>query len=148
MLATSLAPFRGLRRKPRLYVISNTIQAASAGALGVLSPLFLSSLGYGADFIGVVIVIGTIGGGLGILPASPLAARLGWRRVLLLSDLVGGVAVAVQFVFPTPPVIIVTTLGVGASVALFLVVDAPVFAANCTPAERIGLFCLSTSLGD
>ena len=147
MLANSLARFRGLRRNARLYVISNTIQAASAGALGVLYTLFLSSLGYGADFIGVVIVIGTIGGGLGILPASPLAARLGWRRVLLLSDLVGGVAVAVQFVFPTPPVIIVTTLGVGASVALFLVVNAPFLAANSTPTERIALFGLSTALG-
>src|SRR5258705_3564754 len=147
MLANLLARFRGLRRNARLYVISNTIQAASAGALGVLYTLFLSSLGYGADFIGVVIVIGTIGGGLGILPASPLAARLGWRRVLLLSDLVGGVAVAVQFVFPTPPVIIVTTLGVGASVALFLVVNAPFLAANSTPTERIALFGLSTALG-
>lgn len=147
MLANSLARFRGLRRNARLYVISNTIQAASAGALGVLYTLFLSSLGYGPDFIGVVLVIGTIGGGLGILPASPLAARLGWRRVLLLSDLVGGVAVAVQFVFPTPPVIIVTTLGVGASVALFLVVNAPFLAANSTPTERIALFGLSTALG-
>lgn len=147
MLANSLARFRGLRRNARLYVISNTIQAASAGALGVLYTLFLSSLGYGPDFIGVVLVIGTIGGGLGILPASPLAARLGWRRVLLLSDLVGGVAVAVQFIFPTPPVIIVTTLGVGASVALFLVVNAPFLAANSTPTERIALFGLSTALG-
>src|SRR5260370_213701 len=92
-------------------------------------------------------VIGPMGGGLGTLPASPLAARLGWRRVLLLSDLVGGVAVAVQFVFPTPPVIIVTTLGVGASVALFLVVNAPFLAANSTPTERIALFGLSTALG-
>src|SRR5258708_25514583 len=111
MLANSLARFRGLRRNARLYVISNTIQAASAGALGVLYTLFLSSLGYGPDFIGVVIVIGTIGGGLGILPASPLAARLRWRPVLPLSDLGGGVALADLFVFPTPPRIIATTLG-------------------------------------
>src|SRR5258705_6395685 len=147
MLANSLARFRGLRRNARLYVISNTIQAASAGALGVLYTLFLSSLGYGPVSSGLVMVTGTMGGGLGILPASPLAARLGWRRVLLLSDLVGGVAIAVQFVFPTPPVIIVTTLGVGASVALFLVVNAPFLAANSTPTERIALFGLSTALG-
>src|SRR5258707_1495587 len=84
MLANSLARFRGLRRNARLYVISNTIQAASAGALGVLYTLFLSSLGYGADFIGVVIVIGTIGGGLGILPPRPLVASLRWPGFLLL----------------------------------------------------------------
>src|SRR5258708_22779522 len=103
MLANSLARFRGLRRNARLYVISNTIQAASAGALRVLYTLFLSSLGYGADFIGVVIVIGTLGGGLGILPASPLAGPLGPRRALLLSPLVGGVAGARPLLFPSAP---------------------------------------------
>src|SRR5215831_1047981 len=147
MLADTLARFRSLSRNARLYLISNTLQALFAGTLGVIGALYFSSLGYSADFIGAVVVIGTIGGGLGILPASPLVAHLGWKRVLLLSDLVGGVALAVQLFFPTPPVIVVTTLGVGASVALFLVVNTPFLAANSTAAERVALFSLGTALG-
>lgn len=139
--------FRALRRNARLYLISNTLQAITAGAVAVLYTLFLKALGYNQEFIGLVLVVGTIGGGLGILPASPLVHRIGWRAVLLWSDMIGGVAVAVQLFFPTEPVILITTIGVGASVALFLVVNAPFLAANSTREERTALFGLSNALG-
>lgn len=139
--------FRALRRNARLYLLSNTLQAVTAGAVAVLYTLFLKALGYNQDFIGVVLVVGTIGGGLGILPAAPLVRRIGWRAVLLWSDLIGGVAIAVQLFFPTEPVILVTTVGVGASVALFLVVNSPFLAANSSREERTALFGLSNALG-
>ncbi|HLZ24756.1 MAG TPA: MFS transporter [Ktedonobacterales bacterium] len=139
--------FRELRRNARLYLLSNTLQATTAGAVVVLYTLFLSSLHYSTDFIGLVLVVGTIGGGLGILPAAPLVKRLGWRAMLLWSDMIGGVAIAVQLFLPTPPVILVTTLGAGASVAIFLVVNSPFLAANSTPTERTALFGLNNALG-
>lgn len=139
--------FRGLQRNARLYLISNTLQATTAGAIAVLYTLFLTSLGYSTEFIGVVLVAGTIGGGLGILPAAPLVKRLGWRAMLLWSDMIGGIAVAVQLVWPTAPVIIITTLGLGASVAIFLVVNSPFLAANSTSSERTALFGLNNALG-
>lgn len=142
-----LQRFRALRRNARLYLLSNTLQAITAGAVAVLYTLFLKALGYNQDFIGVVLVVGTIGGGLGILPAAPLVRRIGWRAVLLWSDLIGGVAVAVQLFVPTKPVILITTVGVGASVALFLVVNSPFLAANSSPEERTALFGLSNALG-
>ncbi|MGH2515340.1 MAG: MFS transporter [Ktedonobacterales bacterium] len=147
MLRGYLNRFRALRRNARLYLLSNTLQATTAGAIAVLYTLFLASLGYSTQFIGAVLVIGTIGGGLGILPAAPLARRLGWRAMLLWSDMIGGVAIAVQLFVPTPPVIVVTTLGAGASVAIFLVVNAPFLAANSTPSERTALFGLNNALG-
>lgn len=146
MLADTRQRFRALTRNARLYLISNTLQAVTAGASTILYTLYLASLGYGTQFIGLVLVTGTIGGGLGIIPASPLAARLGWKRMLLISDFVGGIAVAVQLVLPVPPVIFVTTLGIGASVAFFLVVNAPFLAANSTLSERTALFGLNNAL--
>ncbi|HLJ81001.1 MAG TPA: MFS transporter [Ktedonobacterales bacterium] len=139
--------FRVLRRNARLYLLSNTLQAITAGAVAVLYTLFLAALGYGTEFIGLVLVVGTIGGGLGILPAAPLVKRLGWRAMLLWSDLIGGIAIAVQLFLPTPPIILVTTLGAGASVAIFLVVNSPFLAANSTPTERTALFGLNNALG-
>src|SRR5215469_2610001 len=109
MLAELIHPirrFRTLRRNARLYLLSNTLQAATAGAAGVLYTLYLASLGYGTDFIGLVAVVATIGGGLGIIPAGWLVRRVGWRTGLIWSDLIGGVSVALQLVFPTTPVIL------------------------------------------
>src|SRR5215472_4127726 len=146
MLASWLGSYRALQRNARLYLISNVPQAATAGALGVLYTLYLAALGYGTDFIGLVAVVGTIGAGLGILPANRLVARLGWRTTLIWSDLVGGVAIAVQLVAPTPAVIVLTTLGIGASVALVLVVNTPLLTAYSSPGQRTALFGLNNAL--
>jgi MFS family permease len=134
-----------LHRNARLYVISNTLQAATAGAVGVLYTLYLHALGYRTDFIGAALVVATIGGGLGIIPAGPLVRRLGWRTMLIWSDLIGGAAIALQIVVPTVPVILVTMLGVGASVAIVLVINTPLLAAYSTPRERTALFGINNA---
>jgi MFS family permease len=146
MLASWLGSYRSLHRNARLYLISNVPQAATAGALGVLYTLYLNALGYDTTFIGLVAVVGTIGAGLGILPANSIVARLGWRATLIWSDIIGGIAVTFQLLMPTPAVILVTTLGGGASVALVLVVNTPLLAAFSTPAQRTALYGLSNAL--
>jgi MFS family permease len=144
-LASAGMKWGTLNRNARLYVISNTLQAATAGAVGVLYSLFLVSLGYSTTFIGAALVVATIGGGLGIIPANPLVRRLGWRSMLIWSDLIGGVAIAAQIIYPTAPVIMITMLGVGASVAIVLVINTPLLAAYSTPAERTALFGLNNA---
>lgn len=141
------ARFSHLRRNARLYLISNSLQAFSAGAIGVLYTLFLNGLGYGTSFIGVALFVGTAGGALGIFPASALVRRLGWRKMLLLSDLIGGVAIFLQLIAPTRAVTLITSLGVGASVAIFLVLNAPFLAANSEPEQRNAIFGLNNALG-
>ncbi|MEO7002983.1 MAG: MFS transporter [Ktedonobacterales bacterium] len=144
---TYLRRFGALRRNARLYLISNTIQAVTAGAIAVLYTLFLSALGYNDTFIGVALFVGAVGGGLGILPANMLVKRYGWRAMLLLSDLIGGVAIAIQLLIPTPVVTLITMLGVGASVAIFLVLNTPFLTANSAPQDRTALFALTNALG-
>lgn len=146
-LIRSLARFGHLRRNARLYLISNTLQAFTAGALGVLYTLFLDSLGFGTTFIGITLFVATAGGALGILPASALVRRLGWRAMLLWSDVIGGVAIAAQLLAPTPAIVLITSVGIGASVAIFLVLNAPFLAANSASEERNAIFALNNALG-
>jgi MFS family permease len=147
MLAEALRHARLLNRNVRLYLLSNALQAVSAGALGIIYTLYLKALGYGTDFIGLAVVVGAIGGGLGIVPAQWVVRRWGWRRTLIWSDVIGAVSLAVQVFFPVVPVILLTTLGLGASVALVLVVNAPFLAANSESEERTAVFALSNALG-
>ncbi|HEV2238791.1 MAG TPA: MFS transporter, partial [Ktedonobacterales bacterium] len=147
MLADALRHARLLNRNVRLYLLSSALQAVSAGALGIIYTLYLNALGYGTDFIGLALVVGTIGGGLGIVPANWLVRRWGWRTTLIWSDVIGAVSLALQVFMPTVPVILATTLGIGASVALVLVVNAPFLAANSDEAERTPVFALSNALG-
>jgi MFS family permease len=146
MIVDTYRRFRSLGRNARLYLLSNTMQAASAGALGVIYTLYLSALGYRPDFIGALVVLGTIGGGLGIIPANPLVRRFGWRTMLLWSDMIGGFSIALQIVFPTPLVMIITTIGIGASVAIIFVINTPLLTAYSSPRERTALFGLNNAL--
>jgi MFS family permease len=146
MLSELLGHVRALHRNTCLYLISNAIQAVSAGALAVLYTLYLASLGYNTSFIGLVLDVGIVGGGLGVIPASALVHRLGWRATLIWSDVIGALALAVQLVWPVTPVILITTVGVGASVALLLVVNTPLLTAYSPEAERTAVFGLSNAL--
>src|SRR5690348_13277554 len=92
-------------------------------------------------------VKGALGGALGILPAGLLVDRLGWRAMLLWSDFLGGGALFLQFILPTPLVTLVTAVVTGLSVAMVIVVNAPLLAANSSQAERTALFGLSNATG-
>lgn len=146
MLASFVDTFRALSRNARLYLISNSIQAVTAGALVVLYTLYLSALGYGASFIGLVALVATIGGGIGIVPSQPLVNRYGWRTMLIWSDMVGGFAIFLQLIAPAPAVLLITSVGIGASVAIVLVINAPFLAANSTPRDRVALFGVNNAL--
>ena len=146
MLADALGRFRALGRNARLYLVANAVQAVSVGAIAILYTLYLAALGYGTDFIGVTVIVATIGGGLGIIPANPLVRRFGWRAMLLASDLVGGVSILAQIVAPTASVILLTSIGVGASVAIVFVINTPLLTAYSTPRERTALFGLNNAI--
>lgn len=142
-----VARFGRLHRNARLYLIANTLQSFTAGAVAVLYTLFLNGLGYGTVFIGATLFLGTVGGALGILPASALIRRLGWRAMLLWSYLVGGVAIFLQIISPTRAVTLLTTVGVGASVAVILVLNAPFLAGHSDADRRNEIFGLNNALG-
>lgn len=146
MLSSFVDPFRALSRNAQLYLISNTIQAVTAGALVVIYTLYLTALGYNAGFIGLLAVVGTFGGALGIVPSQWLVNRFGWRTMLIWSDMIGGVAIFLQLVLPTAPLLILTSIGLGASVAIVLVINAPFLAANSTTRDRTALYGLNNAL--
>jgi MFS family permease len=138
---------RSLSRDARLYLLSNVMQATSVGALAILYTLFLTALGYDAQLIGALAVIGTLGGALGLIPSGALLDRVGWRTTLIFSNMLGGAAILTQLLFPLQPVVLyVTTFLVGISVAMTIVVNAPLLAGASTPAERTTLFGVNNAL--
>lgn len=141
-----LSGLRALSRDAKLYLLSNVMQATSVGALAIIYTLFLTALGYDAQLIGALAVIGTLGGALGLIPAGALLDRVGWRTTLLFSNALGGVAILTQLLVPLRPVLYATTFLVGISVAMTIVVNAPLLAGASTPAERTTLFGVNNAL--
>jgi MFS family permease len=135
--------FRRFQRNARLYLISNALSGVSAGILLVLYNLYLVSLGYKADFIGVVLFVGTLGSGIAIFPAGVCVDRFGGKIILIWSTLLIGAAGTGQILFRQPGPLLITAFLAGVAVAALLVVNAPFLTANSSPEERPHLFSLN-----
>ncbi len=135
--------FSRFQRNARLYLVSNVLSGITTGILLILYNLYLASLGYRADFIGLVLFVGTIGGGLAIFPAGVCVDRFGGKIVLICSTLLIGAIGIGQILFRQPLPLLATGFLAGVAVAALLVVNAPFLIANSTPAERPYLFSLN-----
>src|SRR2546428_6822998 len=111
--------FGHLQRNARLVLISNDLSGVTTGILLVLYNLYLFSLGYGADFIGLVLFVGTIGAGIAIFPAGICIDHFGGKAVVICSNLLIGFAGIGQILFRQPVPLLVSAFiagigGVGA----------------------------------
>ena len=138
--------FKHFQRNARLFLISNVLSGVTAGILLVLYNLYLISLGYHADFVGVILFVGTIGAGLAIFPAGACIDRFGGKIILIFSSTLIGIAGAGQILFRQPLPLLISSFIVGVGLAFLLVITAPFLTLNSTPEERPHLFSMNISL--
>jgi len=134
------------QRNARLYLISNVLGGVTTGIVLVLYNLYLVSLGYRADFVGVLLFVGTLGAGLAIFPAGACIDHFSGKAILIWSSLLIGVAGIGLFLFRQPIPLLVSSFVAGIGGAFLLVINAPFLTANSTFAERPHLFSLNIAL--
>lgn len=146
LLVEYIQEFGRFQRNARLYLISNALNGISIGMVLVLYNLYLVSLGYKADFIGLVLFIGTIGAGIAIFPAGVCVDRFSGKAIILWSSLLIGIAALGQFLFRQPFPLLASAFLAGIGGAFILVVNAPFLTTHSTPQERSLLFSLNIVL--
>src|SRR5579864_3046505 len=139
--------FAQFQRNARLYLISNVLSGITTGILLLLYNLYLASLGYRADFIGLVLFVVTIGAGLAIFPAGLCVDRFSGKAILIWSSVLIGVAGIGQILFTQPVPLLVSGFIAGIAGAFLLVINTPFLTTNSTPEERPHLFSLNIVLG-
>ncbi|MGI9057093.1 MAG: MFS transporter [Ktedonobacteraceae bacterium] len=142
-----LQQFGRFTRNARLYLISNALSGVTTGILLVLYNLYLVSLGYKADFIGLALFAATIGAGIAIFPAGFCVDRYSSKAILIWSNLLIGAAGIGQILFRQPLPLLVSGFIAGMGFAFILVINAPFLTRNSEPAERAHLFSLNIVLG-
>ncbi len=145
-LAEYLRRFWQFQPNARLYLINNVLTGVTSGILLLLYNLYLNSLGYKEDFIGLVLFIGTLGGALAIFPAGLVIDRVSGKFVLLGSNALIGLAGAAQILLRGPIPLLISTFIAGVATAFILVINAPFLSINSTQEERPHLFSLNISL--
>ncbi len=135
--------FKHFQRNAQLYLVSVALSGIPTGIVLVLYNLYLQSLGYGTDFIGLLLFVGTIGAGLAIFPAGIWIDRFGGKVILIWSSVLIAIVGMGQILLPTPVPLLVTTFIAGIGGAFVLVVNAPFLTMHSMPIERSQLFSLN-----
>jgi len=141
-----LRQFGRFQRNARLYLLSNALSGMTTGIFLVLYNLYLTSLGYKADFVGAILFVGTIGAGLAIFPAGVCIDRWSGKGILIGSSLLIGVAGIGAILFRQPGPLFVCAFLTGVGTAFSLVINAPFLTRNSLPLERPDLFSLNIAL--
>jgi MFS family permease len=135
--------FGRFQRNARLYLISNALSGVTLGIILVLYNLYLTSLGYGPDFVGLLLFILSVGVGIAIFPAGFCVDRFGGKAILIWASVAIGICATGQILFRQPVPLLISSFLVGVASAFIYVVNAPFLTANSTPAERSHLFSLN-----
>ncbi|HEU5369096.1 MAG TPA: MFS transporter, partial [Ktedonobacterales bacterium] len=141
-----LRQFGRMNRNARLYLLSNTLNSITVSIFVLLYNLYLVALGYQADFIGWLLVVGMVGGALGIVATSPLMARFGAKATLFWSSVGGGAAGALQLLIPQPLSLTLTSFVFGVAGGIYLVIGAPLLADGSQDTARSHIFSLNAAL--
>lgn len=137
---------RAFSHNARLLLIALGLIGVSYGAFTTLFTLYIIEIGYGEDFLGLLVGVGSATGALASMPAGLLSDRLGTHRGLL-----GGVAITAVGILIECTVTIDWVLLAGAVVAaigvtLVYVAQAPFLATNSTEEERTHLYSVAAAV--
>jgi MFS family permease len=136
----------GFSRDARLLLTSWTLGAIGAGAVGTLYNLYIIALGFREDFLGLLLFVGALAGGLAALPAGWLSDRLGARLAMLGGMVVLGAAMLVQYVATVAWLLLAGAAVASAAVAVASVAQTPLLYSSSTPRDRTHLFGVSDAL--
>lgn len=138
--------FGRFQRNARLYLLSNALSGMTTGIFLVLYTLYLTSLGYKADFVGATLFVGTLGAGAAIFPAGLCVDRWSGKWILIGSSLLIGLVGIGAILFRQPAPLLICAFLTGIALAFVLVINAPFLTRNSLPAERPDLFSLNIVL--
>ncbi|OPY26320.1 MAG: Major Facilitator Superfamily protein [Methanocella sp. PtaU1.Bin125] len=126
----------------RLYLLFVFLTTLNAGIYGVLFNLYILRLGFGEDFLGLILALTSVTVGLFAIPSALICDRLGRRNTLLLSSAVLLCSLAFLYTTTSESMLVLFSILYGVSSSLYMVVGATFMVENSSPYERMHLFAV------
>ena len=128
----------------RLYLLFVFLTTLNVGIYGVIFNLYILSLGFREDFLGLILSLSSVSIGLFAVPAAFVCDRLGQRRTLLLSSILNALSFFSLYNTTTQELLVVFSIASGMASALALVTGATFLLENSSAEERMYLFSMSS----
>ncbi|MDY7078072.1 MAG: MFS transporter [Chloroflexota bacterium] len=141
-----LRQIQGFSRNARLYLLATFIRGIQFGIFRLIFNLYIVSLGYRQDFLGLLRALDPLVMLLTSLPAGVLSDRIGRKRALLLSS-TGRILSLLGFVFaPSATGLVASSVALGGAKTLLHVSRLPFMIENSDEQNRTALFSADFSL--
>ena len=129
----------------RLMNYNTILGQAGMAIFGLIFNLYLASIGFREDYIGLFWFANTAALGASAIPAGYLSNRLGSRWCLAASSALMGLWMAIVTLVTSPVLMVVGGAVLGASTALLFVPGGPFLMDNCREEDRLRVFSLNTA---
>jgi MFS family permease len=141
-----LHQIQGFNRNARLYLLSAFIRGVQFGIFRLIFNLYIVSLGYRQDFLGLLCALDPLVMLLASLPAGLLSDHIGRKRTMLLSN-TGRLLALLGFVFaPGATGLLISSAVLGGAKALLHVSRLPFITENSDEHNRTTLFSADFAL--
>ena len=129
-----------ISRNARLYLLFVLLTTLNAGIYGVIFNLYILKLGFGEDFLGLILSLSSISIGLFAIPAAFVCDKLGRKKTLLISSLMLTISILFLYNTVSDELLIFFSITYGMAQALSLVTGGTLLVENSTAYERMHLF--------
>ncbi len=130
----------GFNRNAKLFLASTLLNGLGISLLVLLYNLYILSLGFRQDMVGLVTLTACLVAVISSLPMAWVANRLGYKTAQILGVAGSALSIAVPLVSPTAEALILTELIWGVAFTLVTIVGAPFMSENSSEEERPYLF--------
>lgn len=127
-------------RNAKLFLLSTFLNGLGISLLILLYNLYILSLGFHQDMIGLVTLVASLTAVAASIPVTWAANRLGYKGAQILGIMGSAISIGLALVVPTAEALIVTELIWGAAFTLVVIVGAPFMSENSSAEERPYLF--------
>ncbi|MGE5577598.1 MAG: MFS transporter [Syntrophothermus sp.] len=136
----------GFHFNAKMYLVYSFLNSITWAIFSLVFNLYIYSLGYHQDFIGLLNAVPSIATMILGLPVGIAADRLGYKPFLLTGGILTIVSIIGFGLGTSSGVLLVFAFLFGCSGALTYVVGAPFMMANSRPAERVYLFSINFAI--
>jgi len=137
---------RGFNRNAKLFLVHTALSGLGLAFLALLYNLYILSLGFKQDMIGLITLVACLVAVVAALPLGYITNRLGYRRALIVAAIGTALSIALPLLIPTHAVLLGTELLWGVAFTQLVIVGGPFMSDNAKAEQRAHLFSFQFAL--
>ncbi len=136
----------GFHWNVKLLLLRSFLICLYTGIYGILFNLYVLNLGYGADFLGLVLAAHVLASSAMSIPAGILCDRFDKRKLMIISGLFSTLAAVPLYLFSSPWSLLFFSIAGGVFVPISSVTLTPLLAENCRKDDTVHVFSANSSI--